>query len=386
MSQFNVIDNAHLPSTTVPAAPRTVEVGEARNLITDRQWHVTGENHADAAALVTPTHSGLFLVGENSCRHAADLRTQYPNTPFITEPQALRGHWADEDAPFAVPDGRGGFDITMPLEAMLDRQRLGGNPLAMTPTGQIRVGDSEALKAVIEVANDLDRDDVLVAVPLAANWLSKQPLTDQVIKVLNRSRHPIALTFTDGKGPLESMVRTRAHRRLIGSVTVGILAYRIDLNGFDAIAQGALASAIGAYPSKRRLEPVDAKSFGPKDREALSPQMLIPDMLRIVRSTEMRRKWFISAPPMDCFCMVCGGAPIDRLHESTPERAAGHRHNVLSIERLASTLLGTPQSQRAAVWAGLVNGALDTYPQLESHLGRPMRIPNDLGVWGEPTG
>jgi hypothetical protein len=386
VSQFNVIDNTNLPPSAVPAAPRTVEVGHARNLITGRQWHVTGDNRADAAALVTPTHSGLFLTGERARLDAAGLRTRYSDTPFIAEPQALRYHWADEDAPFAVPDGSGGFDTTMPLGAMLDRQRLGGNPLAMTPTGQIRVGDSEALKAVIEVANDLDREDVLVAVPLAANWLGKQPLTDQVIKVLNRSRHPIALTFTDGKGPLESMVRTRAHRRIIASTTADILAYRIDLNGFDAIAQGALAAAIGAYPSKRRLDPVDANVFGPKDREALSPQMLIPDMLRIVRSTEMRRKWFISAPPMDCSCMVCGGAPIDRLHESTAERAAGHRHNVLGIERLASTLLGTAQSQRAIVWAALVDGAVDTYPQLESHLGRPMRIPNDLEVWGEPTG
>lgn len=386
MSQFSVIDNINLPSTAAPAPPRTVEVGAARNLVTNRQWHVAGENYADAAALVTPTHSGLFLVGENSRRHAADLRIQYPNTPFIAEPHALSGYWADEDAPFGIPDGRGGFDTAMPLEAMLDRQRLGGNPLAMTPTGQIRVGDSEALKAVIEAANALDRDDVLVSVPLAANWLSKLPLTDQVIKVLNRSRHPIALTFTDGKSPLESMVRTRAHRRLIASTTVGVLVYRTDLNGFDAIAQGALAAAIGAYPSKRRLDPVDANIFGPKDREALSPQMLIPDMLRIVRSTEMRKKWFVSAPPLDCFCIVCGGAPIDRLHESTSERAAGHRHNVLGLERLASILLGTPQSQRAAVWAGLVNGALDTYPQLESYLGRPVRIPNDLKVWGEPTG
>ncbi|MDN4641850.1 hypothetical protein QCD70_16495 [Agreia sp. PsM10] len=386
MSQFNVIDNVNLPPSAVPAAPRTIEVGHARNLITDRQWHVTGENRADAAALVTPTHSGLFLTGENSRRAAADLRARYSDTPFIVEPQALRDHWADEDAPFAVPDGSGGFDVTLPLEAMLDRQRLGGNPLAMTPTGQIRVGDSEALKAVIETANDLDREDVLVAVPLAANWLGKQPLTDQIIMVLNRSRHPIALTFTDGKGPLESMVRTRAHRRLIASTTAEILAYRIDLNGFDAIAQGAVAAAIGAYPSKRRLDPVDANVFGPKDREALSPQMLIPDMLRIVRSTEMRKKWFVSAPPMDCFCRICGGSPIDRLHESTAERAAGHRHNVVGIERLASIMLGTPRPQRAAVWAGLVEGALDTYPQLESHLGRPVRIPNDLGVWGEPTG
>ena len=384
MSLFSVINNGHLATPAVPASPRPIEAGDARALVIDRPWHVTGENSADAAATVRAGSSGIFVTGSQAHGHAAELRSQHPSTPIITEPLALTHYVADEDAPFGYWSD-GGFDTSLSLEAMLDRRRAAGDPIAMTPTGQIRAGDSEALKAVIDAANDLDRDDILVAVPLEANWLSKDPLTDQIVRVLDRSNHPIALTFIDGNSPLGSMKRMRAHRRVLATTTADILAYRIDLNGLDAIALGAIGAAIGAYPTKRRLDPANKGGGGPSDREALSPQMLIPDMLRFVRSTEMRRSWFVNADPVLCYCAVCGGAPLHRLFESNAERAIGHRHNVVGIDQLINMLLVVPRVQRSAVWANLITGAADTYPQLSLHLNRPMSPPNDLGVWAEPA-
>lgn len=385
MSQFDVIDNDNLPGAVAATPIRPIEAGDADTLVTDRPWHVTGENYADASALVRPGYSGVFLTGKTAEAHARAMRPKYPTTPMIVEPLALTGYHANEDAPFADTDPAGLFDTHLPLEAMLDRQRLAGQPIAFTPTGQIDAGDSETLKAVVEAANDLDRNDVLVAVPLRANWMSEKTATDQVIKVLSRSKHPIALTLVDGNSPLGSVKRMKAHRRVITETTAKILAYRIDLNGLDAIALGAASAAIGAYPTKRRLDPWDKPGGGPKDRDTLSPQMLMPDMLRIVRSTEMRKTWFTNAAPIICFCAACGGAPIDRLHESDLERAIGHRHNVLGLELLLGTLLTVPAAQRPAIWAKLIDGALDTYPQLEAHLGRAMHIPKDIGVWGSPV-
>ena len=386
MSQFSVIDNSSLPNTLTPATPRLIEAGDARALITDRPWHIAGKNDADAASTIHPNHSGIFLTGQRASVRAATLRRQHPGTPMIVEPRATTHYWADEDAPFALADRSGNFDTNLPLEAMLDQQRAAGDPIAMTPTGQIRVGESETLKAVIESANDLDRDDVLVSVPLAANWLSQATSTDQVIRVLDRSRHPVALSFTDGISPLGSMKRMRAHRRLVATTTAEVLAYRIDLNGLDALAQGAMAAAIGAYPTKRRLDPVPMKpKTGGPQGEVLSPQMLIPDMLRIMPSMWMRNTWFLNAPSFACSCAVCDGDAIDRLHESDLERALGHRHNVLGFELLLDTMLAVPRANRPATWASLVAGAIDTYPQLEAHLGRPLKIPNDLGVWASPV-
>lgn len=380
-SQFSVISNARLNITPQAPAPRSIE-DDAHALLTGRQFHVCGTNAEDAIDLIQPYTGGMFLTGQYAPAQVSRLQRTHPSLPMIAEPRAVRKYWANEDAPFQL-DAADGELFPPSLDWTLSVQRLSGNALAMTPTGQIRAGDSATLKNALRAANELDRADILFTLPLEAGWLSNPDYVLQVIKVIDRSRHPVALTFTHNTNPLASRKRMRAYRRIFAETTGTVLAYRTDLFGFDARAHGAIASAIGAYPRVRRLTPVDGRG-GAIDPADKAPHMLVGDMLRFVRTKHMRRNWFAEADPFVCFCPICNGRDIDRLFGTPADRTIGHMHNVIEIGRLHDATLGLTPTQLRAEWTAQVLAALDTYPQLETHLNRQVAIPTDLDVWAEP--
>ncbi|WP_091227899.1 hypothetical protein [Microbacterium sp. 3J1] len=374
---FTVIDNPHTAPTPLFTAPRGVETGNAIALLTDRQFHVAGQNAHGEASLIQTNSGGAILVGDDAVAKAAGIRAANPNLPLIVEPRSLRKHLATDSQPFML--------TAATLADDLDQQR-GYSDLAITPTGQITPGDSDALKAALRQANKLGRSDTLFAIPAYAGWLSDEQYVKQLIAVINRSDHPVLLTFIHGHNPVESVKRARAYRRVFQETNVPIVAHRADLIGFDALAHGAIASAIGSYPSTRRLNPFDHHGGPVGDRENLSPHMLLTDMLRIVRSTHMRREWFASTAPIQCFCVICRGAGVDRLHEDPADRRTGHNHNVVNLDSLYSSYVGLSSSARRALWASQVAGALDTYPQLEAHIGRSLRVDPILqNVWAKAS-
>lgn len=374
---FTVVNNPSTAPSSAFVAPRPVESGDALALLADRQFHVCGVNMRGEAPLIRASAGGAFLVGDDASKYLPAIRKANPDLPLIVEPRALRKHWASETEPFKGAGSEGMFELS--LDAELDWQRMDSD-LAITPTGQIRKDDSAALKAALAEANKLDRRDVLFALPMSAGWLSNEQLVKQLIAVINRSRHPVLLAFTDGNNPVGSMVRARAYRRIFAEATVPVVAYRTDLVGFDALAHGALASAIGSYPSMRRLTPVDGRGSS-IDPEDMAPHMLLTDMLKFVRSTHMRRDWFAGVASIKCFCVICRGEDLDRLYESEDERRIGHNHNVVAVDNLFSSYIGLDEAGRRARWAQQTAGALDTYPQLETHIGRPVKVDNLLTVW-----
>ena len=374
---FTVINNPSTTRSSMFMPPRTVESGDALALLSDRQFHVAGRNMSVEASLIETGAGGAILVGDDAVAKVASVRAANPNLALVVEPRALRKHLATDAQPFQLSAGTLGDD--------LDQQRTYSD-LAITPTGQIRAGESAALKAALREANKLDRTDTLFAIPAFAGWLSEPHYVKQLIAVINHSKHPVLLTFIDGRNPVGSMKRAHAYRRIFQETNVPVVAHRADLIGFDALAHGAIASAIGSYPTTRRLNPFDHRGGGVSDPEDMSPHMLLPDMLRIVRSTHMRREWFASVTPIQCFCVICGGADVDRLHEDEAERRIGHNHNVVNLDSLYSSYVGLNAAGRRALWADQVQGALDTYPQLEAHLGRRLVVDSILEkVWAKAS-
>ncbi|GAA3640636.1 hypothetical protein GCM10022200_25410 [Microbacterium awajiense] len=374
---FTVIDNPNTAPSPLAIAPRAVETGDAIALLTDRQFHVAGRNMRGEAPLIQTSSGGAILVGEDAVANVAPIRAANPDLPLIVEPGSLRKHLATGAQPFQLSAAT--------LNDDLDQQR-GYSDLAITPTGQIRAGDSGTLKAALREANKLDRTDTLFAIPAYAGWLSDDQYVKQLIAVINRSVNPVLLAFIDGHNPVGSMKRARAYRHIFQEATVPVVAHRADLVGFDALAHGAIATAIGSYPSTRRLNPFDHRGGPVSDIEEMSPHMLLTDMLRIVRSLYMRREWFAGAAPIQCFCVICRGADVDRLHWDESERRIGHNHNVVNLDGLYSSYVGLGISARRALWANQVQGALDAYPQLESHLGRSLPVDPILEkVWAKAS-
>jgi hypothetical protein len=378
-ARYTIINNPNVGASQL-LLPRRVETGDARAILTDRQFHVFGDLVLHAMGGINPRAGGGFVTGVQAAKRVMRLRQQYPTIPLIIEPAAIRTYYATPAAPFLIDMPDDSF-FAPSLDAALDLQLLGGSDLAVTPTGQIAAGDAASLKAALRQANALDRIDVLLALPLAAGWLSDPALTKQLIKVIDRSIHPVLVMFIDPTNPIASKKRLLAYSRLFEETTGAAVAYRTDAAGYAAQAVGAITSAIGSYPSVRRLNPVGQQGRA-SDPEDLSPHMFIGDLLRFVRSTHMRRVWFANAQPFACMCDVCGGAPIDRLHGSAGERVLGHRHNVIEIGQIHNPLIGMSTTQRRAQFRALVSGAVDTYAQLEAHIGAPIQIPVDLTVWG----
>lgn len=374
---FTVINNPSTAPSSLFIPSRTVERGDALAMLADRQFHVAGRNMGVEAGLIETNAGGAILVGDDAVAKVASIRAANPNLALVVEPRALRKHLATDVAPFQLS--------ATTLSDDLDQQRLYSD-LAITPTGQIRAGDSAALKAALREANELDRTDTLFAIPAFAGWLSEPHYVKQLIAVINRSKHPVLLTFIDGYNPVGSMKRAHSYRHVFQEATVPVVAHRADLIGFDALAHGAIASAIGSYPSTRRLNPFDHRGGPVSDPEGMSPHMLLTDMLRFVRSTHMRREWFAGVAPIQCFCVICRGADVDRLHEDEVERRVGHSHNVVNLDSLYSRYVGLSVPARRALWADQVQGALDAYPQLEAHLGRTLPVDSILEkVWAKAS-
>lgn len=377
-SHYTIINNPNVGASQL-LRPRRVESGDALAILTDRQFHVFGDLVLHAMGEIDPHAGGGFVTGVHAAKRVMRLRQQYPTIPLIIEPAAIRCYHAAPSAPFLIDMPEDSLFIPS-LDAVMDLQLMGGSDLAVTPTGQIAAGDSATLKAALRQANALSRSDVLFALPLAAGWLSDPALTTQVIKVIDRSIHPVLVTFIDSTNPIASKKRLLAYSRLFEEATGPTVAYRTDSSGYAAQALGAITSAIGSYPSVRRLNPVGQRGTA-IDPEDLSPHMFIGDLLRFVRSTHMRRVWFANAHPFLCMCAVCGGAQIDRLHGSNRERALGHRHNIIEVGEIHNPLIGMSTTQRRSQFRALVTGAVDTYAQLEAHIGAAVPIPVDLTVW-----
>ncbi|WP_341976854.1 hypothetical protein [Microbacterium sp. LWO13-1.2] len=378
--RYSVISNPHLEGIQVPE--RTLETGDALGVLTGRQFHVCGDIVLGALPYVDPHAGGVFVTGAYGPSRVQRLRRQFPTVPFMLEPRSLSEYRANEDAPFLIDIGDNElFPAT--LDAALDKQRLDmGSDLAITPTGQFRTGDTDTVRKALEEVNALDRKDVLFAAAFEGGWLNDEQNVKFIRSVINRSNHPVLLSFVGTANPMGGKKRIRAYRRIMEESTRPVVAYRTDMAGFDARALGAIASAIGALPSARRLTP-PGSGGSPDDPTDLAPHELIGDMLRFVRSKEMRRRWFAEAEPILCFCVVCRGRSIDRFTHLEADRREGHLHTVAELTRMHSSTIGMTQLELKAHWGNLVRGALDAYEQLEEHIGVQLGRPNDLQVWAE---
>ena len=205
---------------------------------------------------------------------------------------------------------------------------------AITPSRYIQAGDSAAFKALVRQAQAIERDDVIVAVPVALPWLTKQQYLAQLIAGLQRIRHPKAIMFGAQKNPFDVAGAIPNFRRLLAETTnVGL--WRADvLAAFDCLAYGGAFAAIGAGGSLRHLVPADEKPDA--DNPAIhTPAVLLPSMLRYSQGRFIANK-YANIPAPRCSCVVCGGASLDRFDSLSGEvRATRPRPQRRSMDQLA---------------------------------------------------
>jgi hypothetical protein len=310
--------------------------------------------------------SGLVLSGKGSNAKAKSIGGQSASL-LLSDPSAYLDQVATEEEPFALP---GNVDTLFgsDLDPVLDGQRQCHTAAAITPSRYVQAGDSAAFKALVRHAQAIERDDVIIAVPVALPWLTQQQYLPQLIAGLQRIPHPKAIMFGAQNNPFDAAPAIPNFRRLLAETTnVGL--WRADVPAaFDCLAYGGAFAAIGAGGSLRHLVPPDEK---PKaDNPVIhTPAVLLPSMLRYSQGRFIATK-YANTPAPRCNCVICAGASLDRFDSLSGEvRATAHAHNAAVWTSWLSELFGhTTDRDRQLWWRGFCQAALDAHEHENTRL------------------
>jgi hypothetical protein len=310
--------------------------------------------------------SGLALSGKGSNAKAKAIGGQSVG-PLLSDPSAYLNQVATEEEPFALPES-GGALFGTDLDPLLHGQRQCHAAAAITPSRYVQAGDSAAFKALVRHAQAIERDDVIVAVPVALPWLTKQQYLPQLIAGLQRIPHPKAVMFGAQKNPFDVAAAIPNFRRLLAETTnVGL--WRADvLAAFDCLVYGGAFAAIGAGGSLRHLVPADEKPDA-HNPVMHTPAVLLPSMLRYSQGRLIANK-YANTPALRCGCVICGGASLDRFDSLTGEvRAIAHAHNAAVWTSWLSDLFDhATDSERQLWWRGFCAAALDAHEHENTRL------------------
>jgi hypothetical protein len=323
---------------------------------------------AHQAPPLAADHSGLVLCGTGSGAKAGDIWRQSPS-PLLIDPGAYVSQCATADDPYALPasdDALFGGD----LDAVLQGQRQCHAAAAITPSRYVQAGDSAAFKALVRQSAAIERDDVIVTVPVALPWLTQQQYLPQLIAGLQRIKHPKAIMFGAQQNPFD-VAAAIPNLRLLLAETTNVGLWRADVPAaFDCLAHGGAFAAIGAGGSLRHLVPADEKPYADNPR-AHAPAVLLPAMLRYVRG-QIIAQMYASTPAPHCGCQVCGGASLNRFNSFNGEvRAEAHTHNAAVWTGWLSDLFGHgSHAERQLWWRGLCKAAVDFHELENARLRR----------------
>ncbi|TXL61483.1 hypothetical protein [Aeromicrobium terrae] len=362
---------AALPAGTVAPSsfPQT-----ARAALAQRVLVVSGNDALRTAPLVSVDTSGLVVSGADAGKIVRQLRLAHSDMTLLVDPTS-HGTVATPEAPFDLGPQDGLFDQT--IDDLLDGQRGSGASVAVTPSKFIAAGDIRSLKGLLAAANGIEREDVLVLMALAPQFMAPEHVAT-VIAVAKRIHHPVALTLGSQTNPLTSRHRIEGYRRFFGEVEDAV-AWRTDLAGFGAMARGAAAAAIGQLPSLRRVNEPNKNGRAQRPQEKF-PHVLIPSLLRFGRTNVMQEKWFASSTPWKCDCAVCKGRDIDKFSGSPTDRLAAHLHNAAVVQELHAAAQDDP-SGVDSWWVSRLRQAQIAHDLLSGQTGVKVPVPDELQIW-----
>jgi hypothetical protein len=342
---------------------------------------------------LNPDHGGLVLCGGNAAERTLELRAAGYAGVLLEDCAAYETQVATADAPFALPAGDMlfGSDLDSALQAQIDR----GATAAVTPTRYVPAEASAVLKAIMQAAEAIERDDVIVLVPLSIAWFRKQS-RDQLTAVLRRIPHVVALGLGAQYDPLQAFAAAPQHLRDLFGDVPGVGLWRTDLAGFDALAYGGEFAAIGAGGSLRHLIPAGER---PESSNPFPhyPTVLVPELMRFSSAQFLANAYANTTPPR-CHCAECGGRYLESFYGLTDEiRARAHAHNTATWNSWLPDLFEhTHLGDRQQWWRNRCRAAVDAHLTENTRIGQPDRFkpPAALKKWAtlplrdapQPTG
>jgi hypothetical protein len=348
-----------------------------RKALRDRCLTVVGLDEATSMARYLDTsRGGLVISSTRGIGKVRGIHATFPGLVIASDPKAPEVRAATAETPVDLPDS--GMLGQMTLEQVISDQFSCGADIAVVPGRHIEAEDSTSLRALIDAANTVDRDDVIVRVPCAYPWLRPENHR-QLAAILGRSRHPVALSPAGMADPLENP-GVPAGLRMITEAIEGLIIWKTDLAGLDAVAHGALATAIGVIPSLRHSVPPGGRGRA-IDKSDRQPKILLPKLLRYVRSSLLHDQWFVSAKPWTCDCPVCHGRAVDRFTSSKQDLFEAAVHNSLAITGLHRELTALPAEHRGDLWREKLQEAEIAHVELSAYIERKLPFPAVLQYW-----
>ncbi|MFB2583442.1 hypothetical protein [Herbiconiux liukaitaii] len=343
----------------------------------DRAFFIANAGAFTAARVIDVDSGGLAVSGTHSTAQVRSLRAQFPELALIAEPDTPEHHHAKPDKLGPASDDE---NQLFPSLDAIQAQRDAGATVVMPRLGHIQAADSDSLRAALRWCDELEGDDVAPHLALAPTWLTVESDLQLLTKIVTRSVHPLLLSFSSNKNPLDGAKALAGHSRLFDEVGRAAVPWRTDQAGLHGYARGALGMGVGLIPSNRRSTGPDneGKARRPQDR---TPYVFIPDMLRYVQASTLQREWFVSRSAPNCLCRVCNGRPIDRFSDSDADRDEAHHHSVAAMQELFAQLAGI--NDRALAWRKLREDAIVRHRSLGAEISRNVRVPADLAAWAK---
>lgn len=310
----------------------------------------------DKASAVLPhvdgARGGLVLAGTDPGRALKPALGAGGGLVVLNDPAAYEKFTATMAEPFALPD-EGLFPLT--LNDVLDRQIRVGAAAALSPTGYIPAGRTDILREAARQFRSLGRTDAIFVAPLDVSLLGPSYYATTAA-VLAGVGFPVALVLGGQGDPLKHSSRVIPNLRDLAA-RVPLMALRTDFSGFDLVAHGVIAAAIGTGGSVRHtVTPGEGRRAYRRDE---SPSVLWPELASWFKGSKINELY--GARPSQaprCDCGVCGGQRLTRfLRREHQDEAIGHA--VATWSRWASDLLGQPTIRdRAQYWRNLCRGAV----------------------------
>lgn len=356
----------------------------AAGALTDRVLLHTSWDIARQLLPVLPEEiGGLVLRGSKAGTGIKQLAKDRFDRPLVQDPEGYRRAFATEDTPFPLghDDDGGLFGLT--LEQELQSQRDAGACIALTPTGYLRAGDSDALRAAIRGAEQLDRDDLVLSLPLDVAWFTEEHIS-HLVAVLARLQLPKAVFLGGQFDPMKRYKDAVANLRRLIAEAGDIAVLRTDFTGFDALSHGAFATSIGSGGSLRHIVPFGQISRS-SNNEDTSPSVLFGEVMTFYKGSTLQEKFANVRQPPTCNCTACDGRALDTFRRREDSTAA-HRHNMCTWAGWITDLLAPATlANRAAWWRSRCIDAVARAELINSEINQPeaFTAPPTLQAWAE---
>jgi len=337
------------------------------------------DGYAHLIATSPTPMSGLVVGGANWREHLRRLRRAHPDLLLTVDPPECGLYFATAADPFPTGIDPDELALMAPptLKQRLAEQLHNGADVAVLGTGYIQAADAPALKAAVTEVLTLERNDVLVVLNLAYQWLTGRDLRQLQAGLDLIKGYPVAICLGDGDGDPMGRPGVLDGVRAIAASERWVMFHKTDLGGLDAMSHGANAASIGVIASKRRAAIPGAIMRAP--RKGRGQNVLRPELLRYMRSFDMQDKLYQRLKAPGCPCPECLEAAIDRFDNTKEAKASCSRHNAYGILGLIDD--ADVAGGWATYWPAKVSAAVVEHQTLAGKVGIKFPAPRGVRAW-----